>query len=60
LTDDIAILREHKCNTCKQDLHDEKHIELLAIKESKLRDAETQQGVHTRDLEALILPNKNW
>jgi DNA repair exonuclease SbcCD ATPase subunit len=55
LTDDIAILREHKCNTCKQDLHDEKHIELLAIKESKLRDAETQQGVHTSDLEALIL-----
>ena len=55
LTDDIATLREHKCNTCKQDLHDEKHIELLAIKESKLRDAETQQGVHAGDLEALIL-----
>jgi DNA repair exonuclease SbcCD ATPase subunit len=54
LTGDIATLREHKCNTCKQDLHDEKHIELLAIKESKLRDAETQQGVHAGDLEALI------
>jgi len=54
LTDDIATLREHKCNTCKQDLHDEKHIELLAIKESKLRDAEIQQGVHAGDLEALI------
>lgn len=55
LTDDIATLREHKCNTCKQDLHDEKHAELLAVKESKLRDAETQQGVHAGDLEALIL-----
>ena len=55
LTGDIATLREHKCNTCKQDLHDEKHIELLAIKESKLKDAETQQGVHAGDLEALIL-----
>jgi DNA repair exonuclease SbcCD ATPase subunit len=55
LTDDIATLREHKCNTCKQDLHDEKHIELLAIKESKLKDAETQQGIHAGDLEALIL-----
>ncbi len=54
LTDDIATLREHKCNTCKQDLHDEKHAELLAVKESKLRDAETQQGVHASDLEALI------
>jgi len=54
LTDDIATLREHKCNTCKQDLHDEKHIELLAIKESKLRDAEIQQGVHAGGLEALI------
>jgi DNA repair exonuclease SbcCD ATPase subunit len=54
LTEDIATLREHKCNTCKQDLHDEKHVELLAIKESKLRDAETQQGVHAGDLEALV------
>lgn len=55
LTADIELLRDHKCNTCKQDLHDEKHIELLAIKESKLRDAETQQGVHAGDLETLIL-----
>jgi DNA repair exonuclease SbcCD ATPase subunit len=54
LTGDIATLREHKCNTCGQDLHDSKHEELLAIKESKLRDAETQQGVHASDLEALI------
>jgi DNA repair exonuclease SbcCD ATPase subunit len=54
LTSDIELLRNHKCNTCKQDLHDEKHVELLAIKESKLRDAETQQGVHASDLEALI------
>jgi DNA repair exonuclease SbcCD ATPase subunit len=55
LTDDIATLREHKCNTCGQDLHDSKHEELLAVKESKLKDAETQQGVHAGDLEALIL-----
>ena len=55
LTGDIATLREHKCNTCGQDLHDNKHEELLAVKESKLRDAETQQGVHAGDLEALIL-----
>ena len=55
LTGDIAIVREHKCNTCGQDLHDSKHEELLAIKESKLKDAETQQGIHAGDLEALIL-----
>ena len=55
LTGDIQQLRDHKCNTCGQDLHDNKHEELLAIKESKLRDAETQQGVHASDLEALIL-----
>ena len=55
LTGDIATLREHKCNTCGQDLHDSKHEELLAIKESKLKDAETQQGIHAGDLEALIL-----
>jgi len=51
---DIELLRDHKCNTCKQELHDEKHAELLAVKESKLRDAETQQGVHAGDLEALV------
>jgi len=54
LTGDIATLREHKCNTCGQDLHDNKHEELLAVKESKLKDAETQQGVHAGDLEALV------
>jgi DNA repair exonuclease SbcCD ATPase subunit len=55
LTGDIQLLRDHKCNTCGQDLHDDKHAELLAVKESKLRDAETQQGVHAGDLEALVL-----
>ena len=54
LISDIELLRNHKCNTCKQDLHDEQHVELLAVKESKLRDAESQQGVHSSDLEALI------
>jgi DNA repair exonuclease SbcCD ATPase subunit len=54
LTGDIQQLRDHKCNTCGQDLHDSKHEELLAIKESKLRDAEIQQGVHAGDLEALV------
>ena len=54
LTGDIQQLRDHKCNTCGQDLHDNKHEELLAIKESTLRDAETQHGVHAGDLEALI------
>ncbi len=54
LTGDIQQLRNHKCNTCGQDLHDNKHEELLAVKESKLKDAETQQGIHAGDLEALI------
>jgi hypothetical protein len=54
LTGDIQQLRDHKCNTCGQDLHDSKHEELLGVKESKLKDAETQQGVHAGDLEALI------
>ena len=54
LTSDIALLRNHKCNTCGQDLHDNKHKELLAVKESKLRDAEVQETAHAADLEALI------
>ena len=58
LKSDIELLRDHKCSTCKQDLHDEKHAELLAVNESKLRDAESQQGVHASDLEALIAAKK--
>jgi len=54
LTSDIETLRDHKCNTCGQDLHDEKHAELLSIKESKLRDAELQQNTHASQLEELI------
>ena len=53
LQNDIQLLRDHKCNTCGQELHDDKHSELLAVNESKLRDAETQQGAHAADLEAL-------
>ena len=53
LTADIELLRDHKCNACGQDLHDDKHGELLAVNESKLRDAEAQQSVHAGDLDAL-------
>lgn len=55
LTSDIELLRDHKCNTCGQELHDNKHEELLAVKESKLRDAESQEIAHSRDLEALVV-----
>ena len=53
LTSDIALLRSHKCNTCGQELHDDKNAELLAVKENKLRDAEVQQGIYKTQLDQL-------
>jgi len=50
---DIALLRDHKCSSCGQDLHDDKHSEMLAVKESNLREVQTLHTQHETDLQAL-------
>jgi hypothetical protein len=50
---DIQQLRDHKCNTCGQAFHDDKHADVLAIKESGLRDAESQQGAFNTQVQEL-------
>jgi DNA repair exonuclease SbcCD ATPase subunit len=42
LEKEIADLKEHKCYACGQDLHDEKHEEVLAAKETALKEAAMQ------------------
>lgn len=42
LEKEIADLKEHKCYACGQELHDAKHQEVLAAKESVLREAALQ------------------
>jgi len=50
---DIALLRDHKCSSCGQDLHDDKHSEMLAVKESNLREVQTLHTQHETDLQVL-------
>lgn len=46
LKEDLELLREHKCHACGQDVHDDKHEELLAQKEGSLADAEKEHERH--------------
>ena len=51
LDKEIADLRDHKCYACGQDLHDSKHEEVLAAKETALQEA----AVAYSTAEALLL-----
>lgn len=42
LEKEIADLKDHKCYACGQELHDSKHEEVLAAKESALKEAALQ------------------
>ena len=46
ITKDILVLREHKCHACGQDLHDNKHEEVLKSKETELASAQDNQHLH--------------
>lgn len=46
LKTDLDLLREHKCHSCGQEVHDDKHTELLAQKEGSLADAEKEHERH--------------
>ncbi len=52
---DIALLRDHKCSSCGQDLHDDKHSEMLGVKEISLREVQTLHTQHETDLQALTI-----
>lgn len=39
---DLASLREHKCHACGQEVHDDKHQEILTAKETSYTDAKQQ------------------
>jgi DNA repair exonuclease SbcCD ATPase subunit len=52
---DIALLRDHKCSSCGQDLHDDKHSEMLEVKEGNLREVQVLHTQHESDLQALTI-----
>ena len=43
---DIDLLQEHKCHACGQEVHDEKHGELLKQKQASMDDAKQQHEKH--------------
>ena len=55
---DIAALEKHTCHACGQDLHDEKHEEVLASKQQDLAAAHANAEMHTHDLMQLEATHK--
>ena len=46
LENEIADLKEHKCYACGQELHDDKHEQVLADKEDNLASSKTEHVAH--------------
>jgi len=51
---DLELVREHKCHACGQEVHDEKHGEILAQKEASLKDAEQEHERHYTTYQELV------
>ena len=53
LEKEIADLKEHKCYACGQEVHDDKHEEILKAKEESLTDANKEKNIHVELLDEL-------
>jgi len=51
LDSEIVLLKEHKCHTCGQDLHDKKQEEILNAKEQQKQEASEQIVNNNKQLE---------
>ena len=51
LDNEIVLLKEHKCHTCGQELHDKKQEEILGAKEEQKQDAAAQILANSTQLE---------
>jgi DNA repair exonuclease SbcCD ATPase subunit len=58
LSKDLESLREHKCHACGQEVHDDKHSEILAQKEAGLKDAEQEYNKHFETYQELVKAEK--
>jgi DNA repair exonuclease SbcCD ATPase subunit len=50
IVQDLVVLRDHKCHACGQDLHDNKHEEVLKTKEADLNVAQDIYTLHQTQL----------
>jgi len=55
LSSELHILRSHKCHSCGQDIHDDKHTSMLHLKEKQVNDSAELIQVYKKEIEALTI-----
>jgi DNA repair exonuclease SbcCD ATPase subunit len=53
LNKELALLAEHKCHSCGQDIHDSKHDQMLKEKEQQVADSDQALTTHKDEIAAL-------
>ena len=53
LEKELALLAEHKCHSCGQEIHDEKHETMVANKAKQVADSQTSLEQHCEELAQL-------
>jgi len=53
LEKELNLLADHKCHSCGQDLHDEKHESMVSTKPKQLEDSTNSVNEHQKELDTL-------
>ena len=53
LTKELTSLDDHKCHSCGQDLHDEKHTAMVVTKTKQVEESQTSLAEHQEELSGL-------
>ena len=53
LEKELNLLADHKCHSCGQDLHDEKHESMVSTKTKQLEDSTNSVNEHQKELDTL-------
>jgi len=53
LEKELSLLADHKCHSCGQDLHDEKHESMVSTKTKQLEDSANSVNEHQKELDTL-------
>jgi len=52
LQKELISLEDHKCHSCGQDLHDNKHETMMAVKADQVKESQSSINEHTSELSA--------
>jgi len=50
---ELLLLAEHKCHSCGQDIHDEKHESMMSNKKHQVEESKASVAQHTEEVSAL-------